>query len=562
MSRRFTNFKTKLEEYTKRRFNFPFITKSIFRACNRLLSNTSDPKAAKRLREAIKVWRPMARFLIRARQQQKAKEVKLGINTEHTELAFKEDITSLLKLLQQMMHSSEPAFIIGTQTLALQHFSSLLPELTQTFSSDELLEIAVAFVDSCKEPKGKLALHKLQLISNLIRSQVFSSNPRLERQLVANLPRWLKAHCGKTPDFALIGASDAENAKTLWREQIRLSTAVVAFALDYLWAFIVGNEGDEESRSRGAEGFALLQPLMSDLQQSYLWVKEHGAKGTPRGVISPLFPTTYPFHTKPLLGGDKSLDGLDELLAELSAVLMTWAIRSKYGKVAGLFGFRPTTNALSPLLVQSFEVYTSILSSEAFPSTWLNSHILVHKAIINHLATISEIMIQFYNPDPEEAESFDTGLWLSFFQLLLKTAGSEALAVEHLPPQKRRAVWRIAGDLRKKGAKLLQESWTAIGWPTAEQETKGFQIERMGGYQVQYVPSLVAPVVRLCLSHHEALRNVALEVLQTMIVSEFVLNDDLSLLQNEIINVNLILTWLILRPWTLLSIISLQMRMP
>jgi hypothetical protein len=109
--------------------------------------------------------------------------------------------------------------------------------------------------------------------------------------------------------------------------------------------------------------------------------------------------------------------------------------------------------------------------------------------------------------------------------------------VEHLPPQQRRAVWRIAGDLRRRGADLLRHSWAAIGWPTSEQETKGFQIDRMGGYQVQYVPSLVAPVVRLCLSHHEALRSVALEVLQTMIVSEFVLNGEFSALQNEIINV-------------------------
>ena len=333
-----------------------------------------------------------------------------------------------------------------------------------------------------------------------------------------------------------------ENVKGVWREQIRLCTAVVAFALDYLWAFISGDEGDEELRSRGAEGFALLQPLMSDLQQSYLAVKELGISGTTRSVISPLFPTTYPFPTKPIVGGDKSMEDLDELLAELSGVLMTSAIRAEYGKVAGLFGFRPTTSTLSPLLIQSFEVYTSILSSEAFPSLWLNSHILVHKAIINHLVTISEVMIQFYNPDPEEAESFDTGLWLAFFNLLLKTAGTEALAVEHLPPQKRRAVWRIAGDLRKRGAELLQESWAAIGWPTSEQETKGFQIERMGGYQVQYVPSLVAPVVSLCLSHHEALRSVALEVLQTMIVSEFVLNEDLSILQNEIINVSVAVT--------------------
>ena len=509
----------------------------MFRAANRLLTNINDPKAAKRLRATMKVWRPLARFLVKARQQQHAKEVKMGLNTDHTETTFKEEIMGLFKLLQKMMGTSQPGHIVGTQTLALQHFSSLLPELSTTFSAEELLEIAVGFVDSCVAPKGKLALYKLQLISNLVRNSVFTSNPSLERLLVFNVPRWLKPHCGKAPEFTEVSSTETENAKLLWREQVRLSTAVVAFALDYLWAFISDDDSDEELRSRGAEGFALLQPLMSDLQQSYLWVKELGNVGKPRGVTTPLFPTTYPFHTRPIMGGDKSLDNLDELLAELSGVLMTSAMRAEFGKVAGLFGFRPTTNALSPLLIQSFEVYTSILSSEAFPSVWLNSHILVHKAIINHLATISEVMIQFYNPDPEEAESFDTPLWLAFFTLLLKTAGSEALAVEHLPPQKRRAVWRIAGDLRKRGAQLLQHSWAAIGWPTSEQETRGFQIDRMGGYQVQYVPSLVSPVVRLCLSHHEALRSVALEVLQTMIVSEYVLNEDLSILQNEIVNV-------------------------
>jgi dedicator of cytokinesis protein 3 len=527
----------KLEEYITKQFNWPFITKSMLKSAHRLLTNSSDPKAAKRLRATMKVWRPLARFLVIARQQQREKERELGIKNDHPESSFKEDILGLFKLLQQMMRSPSSAAgaIVGTQTLALQHFSALLPELSPIFLAEELLEIAVGFVDSCEEPKGKLALYKLQLVSNLVRNSVFTVNPTLERLLIFNIPRWLKPHCGKAPEFA--AGLESENAKSLWREQIRLCTAIVGFALDYLWAFISGDEVDEDLRSRAAEGFALLQPLMSDLQQSYLSVKEMGSAGKPHGVISPLFPTTYPFPTKPIIGHDKSFEGVDELLAELSAVLMTSAIRAEYGKVAGLFGFRPTTNSLSPLLVQSFQVYTSILSSEAFPTLWLNSHILVHKAIVNHLVTISEVMIQFYNPDPEEAESFDTGLWLAFFNVLLKTVGSDALAVEHLPPQRRRAVWRIAGDLRKRGADLLQETWAAIGWPTAEQETKGFQIERMGGYQVQYVPSLVAPVVRLCLSHHEALRSVALEVLQTMIVSEFVISEDLAILQNEIINV-------------------------
>src|SRR4051812_29701654 len=58
----------------------------------------------------------------------------------------------------------------------------------------------------------------------------------------------------------------------------------------------------------------------------------------------------------------------------------------------------------------------------------------------------------------------------------------------------------------------------------------------MGGFQVQYVPGLVAPIVELCLSVHEGLRSVAIEVLQTMIVSEWTLSEDLSLIQAEMID--------------------------
>ena len=138
------------------------------------LPTPPTPKQPKRLRATMKVWRPLARFLVIARQQQRAKEIKLGIKNDHTESSFKEEIMALFKLLQQMMHSSQPAPIIGTQTLALQHFSALLPELSPIFSAEELLEIAVGFVDSCENPKGKMVLHKLQLISNLVRNPVFT----------------------------------------------------------------------------------------------------------------------------------------------------------------------------------------------------------------------------------------------------------------------------------------------------------------------------------------------------------------------------------------------------
>src|SRR5204863_9776055 len=52
----------------------------------------------------------------------------------------------------------------------------------------------------------------------------------------------------------------------------------------------------------------------------------------------------------------------------------------------------------------------------------------------------------------------------------------------------------------------------------------------------QYVPSLVAPIIELCLSVHEGLRHVAVDILRTMIVSEWQLNEDLTMVEAEIIS--------------------------
>jgi hypothetical protein len=97
-------------------------------------------------------------------------------------------------------------------------------------------------------------------------------------------------------------------------------------------------------------------------------------------------------------------------------------------------------------------------------------------------------------------------------------------------------VWKIAGDVREQGADLLRRSWDAIGWETSLGERRMFGFEKMGGYQVQYVPGLVCPIIELCLSVHEGLRVVAVKVLQSMIISEWTLNQDLYVLQAELID--------------------------
>ncbi|KAK8094076.1 hypothetical protein PG997_000761 [Apiospora hydei] len=152
------------------------------------------------------------------------------------------------------------------------------------------------------------------------------------------------------------------------------------------------------------------------------------------------------------------------------------------------------------------------------------------------LQYLSGILLESFLPHPDEAEGFSTELWKMFFTTLLKLVGSGCLALEIFPEQKRRAVWKIAGDVRVDGADLLRRTWEAIGWEATADERTKYGLVRMGGYQVQYVPGLVGPIVELCLSVHEGLRKMAVEVLHTMIVSEWTLSEDLSAIQTELID--------------------------
>lgn len=119
--------------------------------------------------------------------------------------------------------------------------------------------------------------------------------------------------------------------------------------------------------------------------------------------------------------------------------------------------------------------------------------------------------------------------------------------------QKRRAVWRLAGDIRGDGAAILLRLWDALGWPEQVAADAG-AVTRYGvsevaefllnsvshsvfyqGYQVA-MNALVGHVVNLCLSHHDQLRNNAVQILYSMIVSEYHISQNFDDIENELVN--------------------------
>ena len=486
--RRF-NLAPLVDQYAESKFNYPFATPCLVRSFTRLLSKPTEPDTARKLRATFKVVRHILKFITHARGQQKAKEAGIGITSSSP--GFTRHLRSIFKALDAMMRNTAPV-LVGSQTLAVQHFHTWLPELAGLLTTEEILHIAIDFMDSCSMVKGKLVLYKLVLIINYAKLDIFS-HPEQRSALSANTVRWIAPHWGQTDEVT-----------EPWKEQVRLCCSVLASQVDHL----------------GPE----IPDYIPKIIQSYLAILAVEQK--PKNRLSLLFPTSYPFPTKPTMEDVK----FDEALIELSAVLSALS-NSPSGMQLEL-----AEDDLNIIVENSLRVHMSILQGETFPSNWLSVHIFHHKSTMRTLQYLASILLESFLPHPDEAENFDTELWKMFFTTLLKLVGSSSLALETFPEQKRRAVWKIAGDVREHGAELLRRTWEAIGWDTSSEERARYGLSKMGGYQVQYVPTLVGPIVELCLSVHEGLRRMAVEVLQTMIVSEWTLSEDLSVIQTEMID--------------------------
>ena len=476
-----------VDTYAEMRFDHPFATSCLIRSYLRLLENPADPNKSRRLRAAFKVGRQLMKFIVCARRKQETREAGIGANTEAT---FKRDVKGIFGAFNGLMEDPSP-ILVGSKTLVVQHMHSWLPELKGLFSEEEIFQVATDFLGSCAGVEGKLILYKLVFILNLTNDNLFSQGD-VQQQLLYATSEWIEPYWG------------VNNNESQWREQVRLCCSIAA---------------EQTKRSRFKDPGYFTKAIES--YHSLL------ISGKPKNdQLSLLYPTTYPFPSKPLAVSA----AFDEAITELGGLLATLASTHLLSHPEG------ADNEYTNLLPPSLDFVMSILSGDAFPKEWLSLYIYHHKTSLQILESLFEVMVTDYIPFIDDADDFNTELWSKYLLTLLALVRSDTLALETFPEQKRRAVWKIAGDVREQGASLLKRSWEAIGWEASPEEQRRYGLLRLGGYQVQYVPRLVAPIIDLCLSVHEGLRNVAVRILQAMIISEWNLNEDLSVIQAEMID--------------------------
>ncbi|KAI4282993.1 MAG: hypothetical protein L6R35_005275 [Caloplaca aegaea] len=479
-----------IDRYTETQFDFPFSTPCLIRSYLRLLARPADPQNSRRLHATFKVGQQMLKFITTARAKQKIKEEAIGVSNN---ISFRREYKNIFTAFESVMRDPSP-ILIGSKTLIVQHLHSWLPIGDDTFSEDEVYQIVTSFIGACSEVQGKLIIYKLLLILHLSKRSSFAQKT-VQARFTASTASWIDPYWGAH-----------ESPPEQWRNQVRVCSSIVS--------------------TQSAEFDIEISSFFPKIVESYR-VLLTTSRGRRRAeAFEFLFPASYPFSSRPI----SSADRFDEPLLELAALL---AQSSDAGLNSTLDDLGP---AKERTISAALDMLSSILGSEAFPSSWLSLHVYHHRAALHVLEALHTAMTADFLPSPDDAEEFNTVLWNKYFVTLLKLVGSKSLALETLAEQKRRAVWKIAGDVREQGASLLRRSWEGIGWESSPDDQRIFGSQRIGGFQVQYVPSLVAPIVELCLSVHEGLRKVAVSILQTMIVSEWTLSEDLSVIEAEIID--------------------------
>lgn len=463
--RRFSNFQPVLDVYIEQHFNCAAASSHIIHSMNRLVTSPTASDTASPLRAALKVWHYIFKFIARSRELQRIKEsgVGGGATIDYLESTFKRELRSHLSGFTHMMSTSSPPSIIGTQTIALQHFTSILPELAKIYTTVELVSIATTFANAVQFGKGKIVIWKLIMYLQIVKSFLFD-NAESRPLLVEAVVIWIKPHFGRYDEFTHTTGNDSESARDLarvnWLESIRLCITIIAVMLDKLQGHLTDPViiADRKAYKQEQDNIECLLPLLPRLLDSYREIQSPASRkaiertktpSTIKAQVPVTFPESYPFSliafmpepprgvsNTPIAQEGESVfyPGLGEAAIVFLVLILSSPMKYITSFLQTMLDIEGRDRFVT-LLSQFFKVATSILENDAFPKAWMNVNVLAHKVLIKIMEPIAFIMEKEFIPPQELESTFDANLWREGLHMLLKLLSSEHLMIEDFSPQ-------------------------------------------------------------------------------------------------------------------------------
>ncbi|KAK8853154.1 hypothetical protein IAR55_003855 [Kwoniella newhampshirensis] len=558
--RRFPNFIDVLNIYIDKQYSYPAASFHLLH----LMRTVMTSPATKEYRSLLKVWHLFFRFIVRSREHDRARGMGLDATSAHIEADFQKQTKAILGEINALMKSTDN-MLIGTQTLAVQHYADMLPDLAQVFQPLEIAEMVIAFADTLTFAKGNIATYKLLLLLQVVKSIFETTESRA--LLVPAIIRWIKPHLGRY-DAHLVESKDDSKAtkdgkRIRWLECNRLAMTVLAWTINKLqeWHVSPSMQEDHELMRQEEENIEHCLTLLPSLYASYaelLHPKTLAVLNKQRSTSSSstvwkstpdVFPVSHPFalisdfpppslleqHQRVDEAGLPHTETFNCGLAETAVVILTLIMASPQPNISRclneILEIDGSATCIATLK-STFDFCSSVIAFQAFPSQWLTLSLMAFSAIIKLMECVADLLEkEAFVPPIKQTEAFDVELWTKCFELLCDLCGSEELALEEQTQQRRRAEWIIAGDLRDAGADLLMRLWNAIGWPLDAGQREGGL--RYGGYQTRFT-GLAERILGLCLSSHDAMCETAVEILFSMIYAEYLLDGRFDAIETEI----------------------------
>lgn len=494
--RRFSSTRELLDEYLLERQPSAGAAKSACRAFKAFLGRPYEVEEARELRYALKVSPELIRFI-----------AYNGPALPESNTAIFKAVQSIRSAATNLMRNPLEA-LVPTQTMLVQQFADWLPELLPVMAPKEILEFADEMMLASTNKKSILRITRLVMVRQMSSLGIFNTQDVLPIFL-ALTKEWLEGYWLETDEITQLDIDGVRMCCSIIESQ---QADMALESTHYI--------------SKLFETYALLYRSTT----SSLLLQKRG-----KNSLSLPFPKTYPFPTIPT----DSSEVPNEALLEIVAVLGSFFQKNMpQGDIAVGDTESETKGILETFISRALHTLRSIQRGEVFPPQWLSFYVTHTKYAATMLEWLLDMLIETFIPADDDAGisdimSFSTELWEQWFRTAAELALCKSVSLESFSEQTRRAIWTVGGDIRRSAAKLLQHGWNTLGWPVSfEYEKAMFPMRQVGGYQVGLTAKLVPSAVNLSMCLHPELRSVGLDMLRSMVVSEWQLNENLDVLQS------------------------------
>lgn len=495
--RRFTSAHDVLEEYVVKREPLPMSGKAVSRAFRHALGKPYEVEEARELRSALKVSAQILKFITNNHKHAPQQAIP----------NFASPLTPVQNAALNLMRNPREA-LYGTQVILMQNFASWLPELAPLLTPDEILDFAEEMMTASANKKGSLRITRLVMVRELSSLEIFSA-PDMRAKILAKTMDWLEPYW-----------RTSEHITEHQLDGIRMCCSII--------------------ESQHSDMTAQTLHYVVKLFNAYHIVESqpNAAAGSRVSLVkkgfTPPFPKTYPFHTISV----EVTPAPNEALLEIATLLTSFFQTGLPSGDVREHGMGPENEeALELFITRALQVLQSIQRGKAFPPQWLSLYVSHSRYAVTILQWLFDILSSAFLTSAETASladimSFNNELWEIWFKTLIDLALNRTVSMENFTDQTSRAIWTIGGDIREAAALLLRYAWESLGWrATPEFEKVILPMTRIGGFQVGLTAKLVPSAVRLCMGLHSGLRSVGLDILRSMIISEWQLNENLELVQ-------------------------------